>query len=143
MKPVNQRTVHAGRGDCMRAAIASLLEMELEQVPNLVLWKSGDWFQTLYYFFFANGWQYVDHNPRPKRLFKKYSINGYYDASVPSLTLPGRSHSVIVNLNGRVVHDPNPNKRWLNKNPLKTGKIKYVFHFVKRKNPNSFGKNAD
>lgn len=142
MKKVFQTVVDSKNGDCMRAVIASLFDMKIEQVPHFGLW-GGDWFQTLYYFAFANGWQYVDHQHRPKRLFKKYSVNGYYYAGVPSLTFEGHSHAVIVNLKGRVVHDPNPNKTWLNKNPLKTGKISHVYRFVRRKSPNSFGKNAD
>lgn len=143
MKKVFQTIVDKNKGDCMRAAVASLFDMEIEQVPHFGLWAGGGWFQTLYYFAFANGWLYVDHQHRPKRLFKKYSVDGYYYASVPSLTFKNRWHSVIVDLKGRVVHDPNPNKAWLGKNPLKTGKITHVYRFVKRKTPNSFGKNAD
>ena len=45
-------------------------------------------------------------------------------ASVPSHSFEGLGHSVVMDINGLVVHDPNPNKAWEGINVLGTGDLK-------------------
>jgi hypothetical protein len=47
MKPVNQRVLNTVKGDCFAACLASLLEVPLENVPNIHDWPEGEWFYPL------------------------------------------------------------------------------------------------
>lgn len=111
MKPVYQAIVDSERGDCTRAVIASILEIELEQVPHFNLFGSGRWFEIFYYFMMSNGWKYEGQKypARPNRLpeytilSESDSIKGCFYASVPSKTFPGKSHAVVMDMNWTVV----------------------------------------
>lgn len=138
MTPVLQEIIDKDRGDCVRAVYASLLDLELCQVPHFILF--GDkWFPMLYAFLDVLDYEFAGtefftsqalQNKKP-RLYKKYSINGYFAAGVKSATFDGCTHLVVMDQKGTVVHDPNPNQAWLGKNIIKTKEIKH-FHLVKK-----------
>ena len=136
MTPVDQTIICSERGDCMRATVASLFDLELEQVPHFRLFDDKTWFDIYYYFLYGLGYEYAGYNRvhKERKLEKKYSINGYFDACVPSKTFEGASHAVIIDLKGVVVHDPNPNKAWQGVNVLKSGELKGWYAFKKRVN---------
>jgi len=129
MTPVMQTETGRKRGNCMQAAIASLFDLELMQVPHFMLY-GDNWFQVFCGWLYSVGWEFngfVEFNPEARsRVLKKYpSVNGFYYASVPSRTYPGEdvSHAVIINRLGLVVHDPNPNQLWYGVNAIKTGEL--------------------
>ena len=126
MKPVNQTIVSVEDGDCTRACLASILDLPIDAVPHFVRFGAG-WFRifshflmSLDYEFLGTGWVKSKDRPHGHILSRSKNIKGYVIASVPSKTFPNVGHSVIINLKGLVVHDPNPNKRWEGINVLKS-----------------------
>lgn len=120
MIKVYQTIVDPIKGNCMQAAIASLFELSLEEVPNFI--ELGDeWAFTFKKFYENKGYSYGILNPSSrvsKELIKKAlnfdgGVNGYFYASVPSKLFKDGSHAVIIDSSLEVVHDPNPNNLWL------------------------------
>ena len=115
MKKVFQSRIEKKHGTCMQAAIASLFEMFIEDVPNFI--EMGDeWFYNLRKFYKDRGYSHCCYNPHNNIELTKQvlehdkGINGYWYASVESVNL-GKDvwHAVIIDKNLNVVHDPNPN----------------------------------
>jgi hypothetical protein len=57
MIKVYQTIVDKHHGNCMQAAIASLLELSLEEVPNFNI-LGHEWFNTFYKFLLKYGYEY-------------------------------------------------------------------------------------
>ena len=117
MTPVFQSCVDKDRGDCERAVIASLFDLELEQVPNFILFKRK-WFEIYRHFLFGLGYGYKGTCHLSAVEYAGKSINGYFEAGIPSRTFPGVFHAVVMDEKGFVAHDPNPNKLCLGLNIL-------------------------
>jgi len=114
MKPVYQ-TKFGGikappeeRGNCLQAALASILELPLEECFHSHDFSGSTWYEEL------NKWlsQYglvmagFDVSDNKDALLPKL---GFHLIDTKSTTLhDGESH-VVVGYNGEVVHDPNPN----------------------------------
>lgn len=116
MKPINQSILHdpehGKNGDCWRACIASVLELPIEDVPHF-----GDMDDR-------KG-RMVELQLLAKYGFTIYSIYGdggmanhpeilpedheYYFAIGPSPRDKNISHQVVCH-NGKIVHDPHPDK---------------------------------
>lgn len=115
MKRVFQSRIEKNHGTCMQAAIASLFEMFLEDVPNFI--EMGDeWFYNLRKFYKDKGYEMGCFNPNGRIELTKQAlefdggVNGYWFASVPSINLgAGVTHAVVIDRYLNVVHDPNPN----------------------------------
>lgn len=132
MTPVNQSIVDSDVGDCARASIATLLDLNIDQVPNFRRFKSN-WFDVYYYYLYSLGWEYVGYGrPSKHELKSENSINGYFDAAVASKTFEGKLHAVVIDAEGNVVHDPNPNKKWQGLNVVQTKELKGWYMFKKR-----------
>ncbi|MBD3674365.1 MAG: hypothetical protein HUJ26_12645 [Planctomycetaceae bacterium] len=137
MTPVYQTVIDQGSGDCERAAIASLLDLPLSEVPN-----------------FREGLNPGDATPSIReewlrgRGLKKLRVpvegtegylceagdNGpiYCLGTVPSQMFENTTHSVVCRINGfdngvwiEVVHDPNPNNR-----PYRYAEIQVLTFFI-------------
>ncbi len=123
MKKVYQSNVSSDCGDCARAAIASLFDMELLDVPDFL--GNHDTIPmglAIMNFHNDRGYKsgYMNRSEKPTlQEIAKYDggVNGYFYAAVDSRTFEGGSHAVIVDVNLNVVHDPNPNGRCLELNP--------------------------
>ena len=129
MIPVDQTIVRADNGkgvpgDCLRAGVASLFELDIIQVPHFLLFDER-WFFMLrafiewldyemYYEIFANS---------DGKFSYKHLINNCILAKVKSRIYKTGAHCVLINSRGRVIHDPNPNKKFQNVNVIKTGEI--------------------
>ena len=125
------------KGNCMQAAIASLFDLSLEDVPKFIEFDS--YYKPLKGFLLKRGYDYFGmlwnrnyttlntpthecfnerkwHFPSimtPKKLYKESGVNGLFYAGVLS---PGcfkwsdqATHAVIIDKDYNVVHDPNPN----------------------------------
>lgn len=112
MKPVYQEFHGEIVGDCLRAAVASLLEMPLNMVPHFALFEP-------YNFVALNLWLdskdmysnfYYDHDGELKKLSKTKKYIGIY--TVPESDF--ESHAVIIQ-NKKVIHDPSSIKGKLKK----------------------------
>lgn len=127
MKKVYQTIVDKGNGNCMQASMASLFDLELEEVPHflelqnktgVVSWTHvKEWLKDRGYE--ITDWLYPENilNQSTKyaiQVLLRYvpSINGHFYASVRSKTyydIDGTCHAVILNEYGETAHDPNPN----------------------------------
>jgi hypothetical protein len=138
MKPIFQTIVDKGAGDCERAAIASLFELDITQVPHFLLFDKMDNFLVSYNenelgrvcgssimwsFLRSLGWEFNGCGYPHNELELKDSVDGFFFASVKSRTYEGQTHAVVIDINGMVIHDPNPNKKWLGVNIKETGDI--------------------
>lgn len=118
MIKVYQKVVDGVNGDCARAVVASLFELELESVPNFIETPESFGYKMLL-FYRKMGYVYGVYNERPglPTLLEvaKFDggIDGYFYASVPSKTYEGGFHAVIIDSDLKVVHDPNPNQNAL------------------------------
>jgi hypothetical protein len=125
MKKVYQTIIDSEKGNCMQAAIASLLDLELNDVPNFIEFvEDGNWHTTMYGFLHDKGYRMCSIYKERKStdfLIKVThfdgGVDGYFYASVPSQTFDGVSHAVIVDKDLNIVHDPNPNQLAMNLTP--------------------------
>jgi hypothetical protein len=143
MRPIFQTEISKGFGNCHQAVIASLFELPLDHVPNFRLFPSNKWAEAYFYFVQTQGYEFFGTNnltqtilllPKEKDSFLdvQYSVNGYFDAVVPSRTHLDVNHAVIVDEKGIVVHDPNPNGLWLGEQTLIKGGLKYYLMLKKK-----------
>lgn len=73
------------------------------------------------------GWEYQGVSSNPKDFILENSFDGFFLASVESKNHIGVHHSVILNIDGDVIHDPHPNKKWQGLNAIESGKLKYWY----------------
>lgn len=137
MNKVEQKEVSKSTGDCMRASIASLLDIELDAVPHFTRTTDDKWFSVLYYFFIAYEYKYCGIwwpvNGK-RKLRKKDSVNGFYLATVKSRTYPSEenvTHMVVMDGDYKVVHDPHPSKSWQDEILFGNSDFKSVYKFRK------------
>jgi hypothetical protein len=116
MKPVMQtiftnedETVH---GNCLSACLASLLEMQIDEVPAFNL-MGGEWGIELYNFlqkhdYTSQGTGYAQNGI--EKLEKYEGIDGYVIVQGKSFReYVTRGHAVIY-YHGKLAHDPHPSK---------------------------------
>jgi len=113
--PQVQLITHKGKGDCLRACVASLLDLPLLSVPNFVGDLGKMWFfhkqRGLYAFLYNQGVEYQGCQPPRKAVKLSQGYDGYFIANVPSANFKGKYHSVIFKgLN--FFFDPSPLKQW-------------------------------
>lgn len=133
MKKVDQTMTGLDRGDCMRAVVASLFELEIVQVPHFLLF-GDNWWAVFCYFIQSIGYEVMGTGYSGERKpAQEDSVDGFISACVPSKTFGGDvTHNVIINLEGLVVHDPQPLKRWEGINVIETGELK-SWDLIKKK----------
>lgn len=109
MTPVRQTIIAPADGDsmpgnCLQAAVASLLDLPLDEVPHFVGddWASGGerhWWTEWRHWCGDRGLTVRSEEPRPGE---------YYLASGPSPRDPENRGHVVVYRDGELVHDPHP-----------------------------------
>jgi hypothetical protein len=92
-------------GNCLQAAVASLLDLPLDEVPHFVGddWASDgerNWWTELWTWCQARGLRIGAFEPAPGE---------YYLGNGPSPRDPERRGHVAVFRDGELVHDPHPN----------------------------------
>ena len=107
MKPVYQDIFindPQGRyGNCLQATIASILEMNLEDVPHFAAMPDDTWFEFMCNWLWDKGWNIED--------FETVNDSPEYMLTIgPSQR--GVSHAVIYK-DGEMVHDPHPSNAGL------------------------------
>jgi hypothetical protein len=128
MKKIFQEVVDKGFGDCVRATMASLFEMNLHDVPDFMKEHTKENPQALQVMRFMESKGYPDTmyiNPQPDETIEQFQkilafdggIDGLFYASVDSQTFEDTSHAVIINAKMEIVHDPNKNGRALELGP--------------------------
>jgi len=120
MRPVDQLVPHDpenGRwGDCMRACVASLLELPAEDVPHFMDGgpSQSEFVRRLHGFLVPRGlWVMThDHFWLAHLLEQSHVPEVYHIISGPSPRFPDCFHAVI-GRNGEVVFDPHPSRAGL------------------------------
>lgn len=126
MTPVDQRVIDPIRGDCMRACLASLLNLDYELVPNLAAIEAdgGRWFKVMTDFLFAHRYRFVGtySNMGQELKLADYmevyrrspGVGGLYMAGGPSKRVweggVTCTHAVIIDQVGHLIHDPHPSR---------------------------------
>lgn len=119
-----QKVVSKTNGDCARAVLASLYDLKLEDVPADTVYNDTAIKQVraIEKFMKARGreWNpcglgHKDYMPLMLEAMRlDGGVDGYFYAVVPSQTLEGVTHAVVIDIEGNIVHDPNPNQLALN-----------------------------
>jgi hypothetical protein len=136
MHKIYQTIVEKGKGNCMQAAIASLFDLTLDEVPNFINFNENASYELLK-FIRKKGYEFCYISKHGRNLEEMIKIakfdggaGGYFYASVPSQTFEGVSHAVIVDTDLNVVHDPNPNQLALNLKPTDVEAIITLTNYV-------------
>ncbi len=125
---IDQRVVNLeGYGDCMTAALASLLEIPYEEVPQLrkIQTEGGSWHSVFFGFLKERGFDYhgtfypryatrdgVEFIFNLEDLAKSCrGFKGMYMAGGPSPRGAIGGHAVIVNENLELIFDPHPSRQ--------------------------------
>lgn len=105
--------------------MASLFDLELDQVPHFGLYSKERWPYVMQGFIWGMGYSWTGNGiPGKDEFLQEQSINGFFEASVPGGSVPSHAcHSVIIDLNGVVVHDPDKRQSCKGINILKTGEL--------------------
>jgi len=135
MKKVYQTIVDKDHGNCMQAVVASLFELELDDVPNFI--EEEHWYWKMMEFYRERGYQCGTVNGSLEYMRKAAEfdggINGYFDATVPSKIFENGTHAVVVDVNLNIVHDPNPNELYLSCKPEDVISIQCTKDFISGK----------
>ena len=151
MKPVFQQNTELGKGDCMRAVVASLFEDEIENVPNFIELPNGIYWEEFLKYHNDRGYTFKGirynlnmFNGSPEDLSletikSSEGINGFFFATVfspkhnPEGEFNGILHAVVIDKDFNIVHDPNPEYKDLKEYPKhdKYNGILYVKLFEK------------
>jgi hypothetical protein len=132
MTKVYQRIVDSGKGDCMKCAIATLLDLKYEYVPHFLEFESPN--SEMANFMMDRGFEYegcLYNYPNSEystisQLKDCEGINGLFYASVFSPKYYKKedgidafqiTHAVLINKNYEIVFDPNINYQYIEKYP--------------------------
>ena len=99
-------------GDCQRACVASLLELNSEDVPHFYITNDDmDFFFSLNDFLSKKGFIHLETMPIDFDMAQFVGKADVYHL-IYGTTVRG-THHATVGLNGEVVHDPHPSKAGL------------------------------
>jgi hypothetical protein len=98
------------QGNCQTAALASLFNLTIEQVPYF--FDFPDFWDAVFQFIFEAGYEHYGWiRPDPKGKIDWSSapgVDGYFIVAGPSPRFEGVKHAVIYDRRGVMVHDPHP-----------------------------------
>jgi hypothetical protein len=99
VKPVQQKVLGPPGGDCLRACVASILELDIDELPNF----HGDgWWDRWVAWGEARGLDFCCYAPEDLPPEAEYWIAGPDSPRIPDV-----KHAVVVN-GGEIVWDPHP-----------------------------------
>ena len=106
-------------GDCFRACISSITEIEMEEVPNFCE-PDADWPDNLHHWLRKHGMGYVEVGFCPPdgrgtlrwilAVMEERAPNTYYILSGQSQKWPETNHSVVC-IGGKLAHNPSSKKK--------------------------------
>jgi hypothetical protein len=132
MKPVYQRIIDAGKGDCFAACLASILELPLESVPNFRALETPEADMNK----LAREWLKENYNLSLVCIYNGKEIISGEDfrvigglvgtpciGTVISPNFENAQHAVVGQIdkhgmNFELLHDPNPNGKEIKTRPL-------------------------
>ena len=116
MIKVYQTRISNTDGNCAQATIASLLNLNLIDVPDFVRNHHIKPMNTEIIKFLRSKGFNTQYSIPPKKIIRNRGINGYFYAIVRSQTFNNTQHAVVIDKNLNIVHDPNPNGKCLKLN---------------------------
>ena len=93
-----------------KSCIASLLELDYDDVPNFIEFGRSHWWAEAYKFLNKHGYDlrgYSSHQKNKPSLESFAGVDGYIIVSGPSLRYTDKTHGVIYK-DGKLAHDPHP-----------------------------------
>ncbi len=107
MIPIQQTIFAPPNGNCMQAAVASIFELPLDQVPNFVE-DGNEWVDTLAKWCAQRGVRplFLTLNNRPPGT--TIGMNGGWWSVVTGKSPRGDYFHAVVAYDGEIVHDPYP-----------------------------------
>ena len=110
MKPVDMQVFEAGKGDCLRACIASILELRPDEVPNFTEIK-GPQARVVTQWLSTRGLALLEV---PVASMDFYFVFEYAKIwHIISGRGPRGLRHATVGLSGKIVHDPHPSRAGL------------------------------
>ncbi len=114
---IMQTRFGTGNGNCAQAAVASLLHLKLEDVPNFVSHSGLEWWDSLYAWCLKNNYGLILIDKNQKSLI----LNTYGIAVAKVKGIEDETHAVVMKYtlgnkgqewtwDAEIYHDPNPNK---------------------------------
>lgn len=89
-------------GNCLQAAVASIIEFELESVPHFAALPDDTWFDQMCNWLNENGFDIYDYDAEDMPSCDEYML-------VIGKSPRGVSHSVVY-YKGELAHDPHPSR---------------------------------
>jgi hypothetical protein len=117
MKKIDQEFIHDPEngviGDCMRACIASVFELNREDVPHFGAMPDETWLKDYVRWLHKHGWAiFTRHAVTDTHPEIQEDENPYYFAIGRTPRDPEVTHMVVCR-DGKVVHDPHPSRAGL------------------------------
>jgi len=123
MTPINQTIIKYPIANCLQACVASYFDLDLNKVPNFMLFGYEIWWEGFFWFVWSLNYKllgYIEGLP---------PINDkYYIASVDFGEKYKFSHAIIYK-NGKIVHDPHPDG--INENDNIVGYYEIIKRIIK------------
>ena len=108
MLPVKQTRLKEN-GNCFEACIASLLNLKLEGVPDLLAYDQGPWMEKL------NEWLNIKYNlvymevHMPSNEVENFFLNkDFYHVIIGNTTRSPEIKHAVIGRKGKMVYDPHP-----------------------------------
>lgn len=110
MRPQRQTVFSPTEGDCMAACLATLLEVDLVDIPNFcALYPADRWYCEMVEWLRGRGYGVVsfETDRPPSTYFVGLPVDAVYIAGGRSPRHPGK-HAVLIDGSGALVFDPHP-----------------------------------
>lgn len=115
MIPVTQTRLHIKdrhgnvlqKGNCFQAAVASIMELPLDEVPNFIEYSDDEWFEKFISFLDSKGYKYNWHYANDEQEIKGYSIGSGIS---PRATKDCRITHAVICLDGKMIFDVHPSR---------------------------------
>ncbi len=112
MKPVTQSRTGLD-GNCFESCIASLLELQLAEVPDLAAYEDdGRWLKKLNEWLGPKyGLAYLELSIAHDETDNFFSDKDFYHVMIGPTERSGKIKHAVIGRKGRMVHDPHPSQR--------------------------------
>jgi hypothetical protein len=116
MKPVDQTIGEPPNGNCAQACVASILELELDKVPNFMCKGPEEYCDRIADYLQDIGFTFVEFNLHNGHVWHgvwRHHIYGYWLATLPSKNIPDAYHMIVMR-GSELAHDPAMKNKYTN-----------------------------
>ena len=112
MKRINQTIMNFKNGNCMQACVASILEKDLDEVPNFMSQGDSRFFKILKKYFSDLNIDLINVHPDYQE-----DIYDHYAIAIGTSPRNKKQNHSVVWFQGKVVHDPHPDNSGIASKP--------------------------